>query len=546
MTKITTDGVGNRIRPFFSFRQKKIGFRLGLLVCLMALMLSIFCGAGLYLLSESEKNLTHLFEKRMLPVERVSWIQKETIKVRMMLLRAMAHAAEGADIKPELVAVREKIVAINKVWAQAKEDVTSEKEKELYSGYLDARQTLGAEGVFPLLAALEANDADEASMIESVTGDSYESVETAINEVVSNMQASARLEIEKTIEKNLLVRNTSFVLILSGLFLVIIFSVYIIRSVTQPLKRAVSLADRVASGDLTDNISSNSKDEIAQLLNALGGMSSRLRKMVSEVHNRIAAIKTESNAVAINNSGLAQVTHQQTVSLGQTSKTMGNLMKTNSSTTESSIEAARLAKLARTDTEKGDGVVQKTSLAMNEINISSGKIAEIISTINSIAFQTNLLALNASVEAARAGEQGRGFAVVAGEVRTLAQNSAEAAKEIKLLIDNSVAGIKLGTELVGQTGEMFADVRQRINSVTDIVDTINHAGEHQTAVIEEINAAVSEMNDECESNISVAEKSATSSSSVAAQLNSLIPFLYPYLKAISIACASGQPIQNCY
>jgi hypothetical protein len=121
MTKITTAGAGNRIRQFFSFRQKKIGFRLGLLVCLMALMLSIFCGAGLYLLAESEKNLTHLFEKRMLPVERVSWIQKETIKVRMMLLRAMAHAAEGADIKPELVAVREKIVAINKVWAQAKE-----------------------------------------------------------------------------------------------------------------------------------------------------------------------------------------------------------------------------------------------------------------------------------------------------------------------------------------------------------------------------------------------------------------------------------------
>jgi methyl-accepting chemotaxis protein len=297
--------------------------------------------------------------------------------------------------------------------------------------------------------------------------------------------------------------------------------VLITRSITRPLDRAVQVAQTVASGDLTSNITVDSKDETGKLLSALKDMNTNLVKIVGEVRSGTDTIASASNQIATGNLDLSSRTEEQASSLEETASSMEELTSTVKQNADNARQANQLAVSASEVAEKGGTVVSQVVETMNSITESSKKIVDIIGVIDGIAFQTNILALNAAVEAARAGEQGRGFAVVASEVRNLAQRSAAAAKEIKGLIDTSVEKVDAGSKLVGEAGTTMGDIVDSVKRVTDIMAEITAASQEQTAGIEQINQAISQMDEVTQQNAALVEEAAAASQSMQDQAGKL-------------------------
>ncbi|GIZ52818.1 methyl-accepting chemotaxis protein [Noviherbaspirillum aridicola] len=294
------------------------------------------------------------------------------------------------------------------------------------------------------------------------------------------------------------------------------------RTVTVPLSAAVRHAEAVAAGDLTSEIRVESKDETGQLMQALKDMIESLQGLVGEVRTGTETITTASGEVAAGNLDLSSRTEQQASALEETASSMEELTSTVKQNAENARQANVLAASAAETAVKGGAVVSDVVETMSAINDSSKKIVDIISVIDGIAFQTNILALNAAVEAARAGEQGRGFAVVAAEVRTLAQRSASAAKEIKALIDDSVGKVQAGTTLVDEAGKTMSDVVASVKRVTDIISEISAASQEQTAGIEQINQAISQMDQVTQQNAALVEEASAAASSMQDQSAKLL------------------------
>jgi methyl-accepting chemotaxis protein len=286
---------------------------------------------------------------------------------------------------------------------------------------------------------------------------------------------------------------------------------YMSRSITRPLGQALHVARMVAGGDLTAEIDKSSKDEIGELMRALDDMNDALRKIVGEVQRGTQVISTAAGEIASGNLDLSARTEQQAGSLEETAASIEQLSSTVKQNADNAKQANQLALDASDVAVKGSGMVSQVVDTMGEINASSKKIVDIISVIDGIAFQTNILALNAAVEAARAGEQGRGFAVVASEVRSLAQRSAAAAKEIKTLINNSVEKVDFGAGLVDRAGETMSEMVASVKRVTDIMGEIAVASQEQSAGIEQINKAITEMDNATQQNAALVEEAAASS-----------------------------------
>ena len=286
------------------------------------------------------------------------------------------------------------------------------------------------------------------------------------------------------------------------------------NSITRPIHRAVAAARRVADGDLSGTIEVTSKDETGDLLQALKEMNANLLRIVARVRNGTEAISTASSEIAAGNQDLSSRTEQQASSLEETASSMEELTSTVRQNADNAKHANQLATTAADIAANGGQVVSQVVDTMASINDASKKIVDIISVIDGIAFQTNILALNAAVEAARAGEQGRGFAVVATEVRSLAQRSAAAAKEIKGLIGDSVEKVGAGTLLVSQAGKTMDDVVASIRRVTDIVGEITAASAEQSAGIEQVNQAINQMDQVTQQNAALVEEAAAASESM--------------------------------
>ncbi|HEY5801169.1 MAG TPA: methyl-accepting chemotaxis protein [Burkholderiaceae bacterium] len=307
--------------------------------------------------------------------------------------------------------------------------------------------------------------------------------------------------------------STIWILVVGGVVLAatVVLGLIITASITAPLKDAVHLAETVASGDLTSTIVITSNDETGQLQRALQQMNASLLTIMGQVRTSTDTIATGSREISDGNQELSARTEHQASSLEETASSMEELTSTVKQNADNARQANQLAVSASAVAVRGGEVVAQVVDTMDSINGSAKKIVDIIGVIDGIAFQTNILALNAAVEAARAGEQGRGFAVVASEVRSLAQRSAAAAKEIKMLIGDSVDKVDAGSRLVAQAGSTMDEIVESVKRVTDIMAEIRAASEEQSAGIEQVNQAIVQMDEVTQQNAALVEEAAASS-----------------------------------
>ncbi|WP_347557859.1 methyl-accepting chemotaxis protein [Robbsia sp. KACC 23696] len=330
------------------------------------------------------------------------------------------------------------------------------------------------------------------------------------NRGANDAAATAATDYHKTL-------MVTVVLIVLAVSISVIAALVITRSIVLPIRRSLKVAETVAQGDLTSEIVDEGKDETGQLLRALRHMNERLADLVGRVRNGSESIATASAQIAAGNADLSQRTEEQAASLQETAASMEELTAAVKQNTENAQQGNILAANAAQVASRGGVVVGRVVDTMKEISESSQKVAEIITVIEGIAFQTNILALNAAVEAARAGEGGRGFAVVAGEVRTLAQRSASAAKEINTLIGKSVQTVSSGSKLAEEAGHTMNDVVQSVKSVTDLVSSISAASSEQQTGIEQVNIAVSQMDQVTQQNAALVEQASAAAQAMAEQ-----------------------------
>jgi methyl-accepting chemotaxis protein len=417
--------------------------------------------------------------------------------------------------------------------------------KKARADYNQTAQTLGAMSLEPEVkaaldkaaAALAAVKSPMEKAIETSMADDMAGAAQVMREEVRPAQAAhvaALDQVVAAIQQASRVRNeqadaayrqaVAMIIGLSGAALVLggVIAWQIQLSITRPLTQAVAVAQAVAEGDLSREIRVDSKDEVGTLLQALKTVNRDLSRTMQQVRDAADTMKTASVEIAAGNIDLSQRTEQQASSLQETAASMEQLNATVKNNADTARSAAQMAHSASAAATKGGDVVAQVVRTMQAISEGSKKIADIIGTIDSIAFQTNILALNAAVEAARAGEQGRGFAVVASEVRALAQRSAHAAKEIKTLIGSSVESVESGARLVNDAGTTMSDIVSQVQRVTDLIGEISSATQEQTSGIGQVNQAVVQLDQVTQQNAALVEQSAAASESLQQQAARLV------------------------
>src|SRR5450830_1712546 len=477
----------------------KIGVRLSIGFGFLVLLLVAMATLGITQMSMLNEQMDDLirdkYPKTVLAndiIKHVNLIARSSRNILLMI--------DAGDIAQEVRTIQEASQGSKLALEKLDGIVAGEKGRALLNVILDARTRYNA-GRDEVLRLTQEGAKNEATlMLLKQVRPLQLSYMTAVDALIAHQNQLMHESGEEVKQEYLEARNLVLALSTLAITFAGLIAYLVTRSITAPLSRAVKVAETVAAGDLTSHFDTSSKDETGQLLRALRAMNDNLLQIVRQVRHGTDTIATASSEIASGNLDLSSRTEQQASSLEETASSMEELTSTVKQNAENARQANQLAVSASAVAVEGGSVVGKVVNTMESINESSRKIVDIISVIDGIAFQTNILALNAAVEAARAGEQGRGFAVVASEVRTLAQRSAAAAKEIKALIDDSVVQVDIGSKLVEQAGNTMSDVVDSVKRVSDIVAEISSASQEQSEGIEQVNLAITQMDEVTQQN----------------------------------------------
>ncbi|QJD94209.1 methyl-accepting chemotaxis protein [Duganella dendranthematis] len=501
----------------------KVGTRLGLGFGLVLVLLLMVAVLGVFNMSTIHAKLDRIVNENAVKTELVNEMS-ESVHIVARISRSVVLLTSQADIRIELEKVTKARAAYNAAQDQLGKMSATPKGIAIRERILGLQKIARPfnDQVFEL--ALANKDDEATQILMKQAGPATQSWQEAMDEYAALQKATNQADAAEA--SAAYQRARMLMLVLSGLAIVVgvVASIRIARGLLRQLggepDYAASIAGRIAAGDLTVVVDTQSNDNHS-MLHAMKKMRDALAEIVAEVRVGTETIASASSQIASGNQDLSARTEQQASSLEETASSMEELTSAVRANNDNARQANQLAQSASAVAVQGGAVVSQVVNTMGAINDSSRKIVDIIAVIDGIAFQTNILALNAAVEAARAGEQGRGFAVVASEVRTLAQRSAAAAKEIKELIGNSVEKVEVGSKLVEQAGQTMAEVVSSVQRVTDIMAEISTAGDEQSAGIEQINQAVSEMDTVTQQNAALVEEAAAAAEAMQQQAANL-------------------------
>ena len=502
----------------------KIGQRLGLGFAALLILLVAIAGFGLNQVSKLNDRiefLTSVDEGKLLALSKTQFaVGLRAIAARNLVLVSSPNEQKG-DIALVTSAQKDIDAGIAQLDTLMKAEGSSQEERQMLDQLRSLEATyLPIAGRIAQLATSQQTEAAKTALVNDCMPILRQVIAhiARFNEV---LRANSTANVAAADQAYALAKWTMLATSLIALLLGTAIAWMLTRSISVPLQQAVAVAQNVSAGDLSSRIVVKGRDELGQLMTALKGMNDSLQSIVGEVRHGTDTIAVASDEIKRGNMDLSARTEQQAGSLQETASAMEQLTATVKQNAENAQQANQLAASASKVAAKGGDVVHRVVDTMDSISESSKKIVDIISVIDGIAFQTNILALNAAVEAARAGEQGRGFAVVASEVRSLAQRSATAAKEIKQLIDDSVTKVAAGSALVNEAGATMTEVVDSIKSVTTIMHDISAASAEQTMGIEQINRAITMIDEATQQNAALVEEAAAAAASMQDQTNSL-------------------------
>ena len=494
-----------------------IRFRLNAALTLLALLLTITGTIGVIGMRASDANINEIYSNQLASASLMGKAQLNAAIVRTTLDRAVFHP-DAADVPAIIEKANAYRAKSEGAWKQYKALPMTAEEAHLAADVEAKRAALFRDGIEPLMSALRAHDAAAADkVVMTVIPPQFVALSAAVD-VLDRSQA----EQAKTAYEGAVARSHAFLMLIVGAIAVGIAAALgcafgLHRAISVPLSKMLGHFSAISQGNLTERITVSSKDEMGALTQGLIDMQHGLIRTIVTMRGGSESIASATKQIAAGNMDLSQRTEEQASSLEETASSMEELTSIVRQNADNARQASQLAGNASDIAVKGGEVVGRVIETMSGINDSSKKIADIIGVIEGIAFQTNILALNAAVEAARAGEQGRGFAVVAGEVRSLAQRSATAAKEIKELISDSVGRVENGSTLVTEAGAVIDEVVVAVKRVTDIMGEISSASDEQSAGIEQVNQAVTQMDEVTQQNAALVEEAAAAAQSLEEQ-----------------------------
>ncbi|MFM0480707.1 methyl-accepting chemotaxis protein [Paraburkholderia strydomiana] len=495
------------------------------LVGIILVALTMVVGVlGLTALGSASKSLDRIARGDLVAIHALDDASAYLLRSRVSLDRftALTAAGDTETAKKVLDRAVELYGFSNKNWQTYVDAPKTGVDQAQMDELLARRTALVRDGMEPEFAALRANDmAAYHAIADTKISPMFVSYDNVASVVIKNLQQQA-VDQQADAQSNISLMTTLIIAFATLALLLVIGLRFALRGlIVQPLQDATECFERIAAGDLSEAIEVKSRNEIGRLFAGIKRMQESMASMVTAVRSSTESIDTGAREIAMGNTDLSQRTEQQAASLQETASSMEQLTGTVRQNAENARQASQLAVNASDIATRGGEVVSQVVTTMQGIASSSSKVVDIIGVIEGIAFQTNILALNAAVEAARAGEQGRGFAVVAGEVRSLAQRSASAAKEIKELIGDSTDKVQSGSALVGRAGTTMDEIVQAVRRVTDIMGEISAASEEQSGGIEQVNRAVVQMDEVTQQNAALVEEAAAAAGSLEDQTRQL-------------------------
>ena len=494
------------------------------LLGMAGVILSLAVAISITALTESKRlaDATREVTRNWMPsVQTALTLSRATSQLRVMTNRRIL-VGDDADARRQvdarIGATFEEIASLQRRYETL---ITSDEERRLYAAY-QAQWAEYTKAVKTVMAATDGGSNSHArEVLLGPASESYAALTTAIDKVVEHNERGAQREGERAEaiggETQVLVAGLSVGAVLVG----IVLAVWLSRRIAAPIETMVGVSRRLAAGDFTVSLPPASRDEVGQLTEAMAAMTESLRRVVGEVRQSATAVSSASEQIAAGNLDLSNRTEQQAASLQQTASTLDQLAGNLQTSAEVAQQADALTREASDIAQQGGSAMTEVLNSMSQIADGSRRITDIIGVIDGIAFQTNILALNAAVEAARAGEQGRGFAVVATEVRTLAQRSADAAREIKALISQSVSQVEGGSRAANEAGRVVEKVVTSIQSVRGLVVELSTATQQQASGINQINTAVAQIDNGTQQNAALVEESSAASTSLRDQARAL-------------------------